>query len=35
VLSFVYGSWGNSGKDVSQQDVKTHRVKAGSARASE
>ncbi len=34
VLTYVYSSWGNSGKDVSVKDVKTHRVKS-SAKASE
>jgi len=35
VLSYVYGSWGNSGKEVSAKDVKTHRAKGSSAKASE
>ncbi|HXJ83711.1 MAG TPA: c-type cytochrome, partial [Candidatus Methylomirabilis sp.] len=35
VLSFVYGSWGNSGKDVTSKDVKANRVKPGTAKASE
>ena len=35
VLSYVYASWGNTGKDVSAADVKTNRVKPGSAKASE
>ena len=35
VLSYIYGSWGNSGKEVSAKDVKTHRAKGGSAKASE
>lgn len=30
VLTYVYGSWGNSGKDVTPQDVKANRAKAGS-----
>jgi|SRR5579872_465837 len=29
LLTFVYGSWGNSGKEVSAEEVKTHRVKKG------
>jgi nitrite reductase (NO-forming) len=35
VLSYIYGSWGNSGKEVSAKDVRQHRAKAGSAKASE
>jgi len=35
VLSHVYSSWGNSGKEVSAKDVKTHRVKGSSAKVSE
>jgi nitrite reductase (NO-forming) len=35
VLSFVYSSWGNSGKEVSVKDVKTYRAKGSSAKASE
>ena len=34
VLSFIYSSWGNSAKEVSAKDVKTHRAKS-SAKASE
>jgi nitrite reductase (NO-forming) len=34
VLTYVYSSWGNSGKEVSAKDVKTYRAK-GSAKASE
>jgi nitrite reductase (NO-forming) len=29
VLTFVYNSWGNSGKDVTSQEVKKYRVKPG------
>jgi nitrite reductase (NO-forming) len=29
VLTFVYNSWGNSGKDVTPQEVKKYRVKPG------
>jgi len=28
VLTFIYNSWGNSGKEVTPNEVKTHRVKA-------
>jgi nitrite reductase (NO-forming) len=35
VLSYIYGSWGNSGKEVSAKDVQKHRAKGGSAKASE
>ena len=34
VLTFAYNSWGNSGKEVTPQEVKTHRVKAGGSPAS-
>src|SRR5262249_28645967 len=33
VLTFVYNSWGNSGKTVSPQEVKSHRVNAGAPAA--
>lgn len=29
VLSYIYNSWGNSGKEVTAEEVKTYRVKAG------
>jgi nitrite reductase (NO-forming) len=29
LLTFVYNSWGNSGQEVSPEEVKTHRVKKG------
>jgi nitrite reductase (NO-forming) len=29
VLTYIYGSWGNSGKEVTAEEVKAHRVKAG------
>jgi nitrite reductase (NO-forming) len=35
VLSYVYSSWGNSGKEVTTEDVKAHRVKPGQATKSE
>ena len=35
VLTYIYNSWGNSGKEVSAKDVRQHRAKAGSAKASE
>ena len=35
VLSYVYSSWGNSGKEVSPKDVKTHRVRPATVKASE
>ncbi len=28
VMSYIYGNWGNSGKDVTVDEVKAHRVKA-------
>jgi nitrite reductase (NO-forming) len=28
VLTYVYNSWGNSGKDVTPEEVKAHRVRA-------
>lgn len=31
VLTFIYNSWGNSGKQVTPDEVKTHRVKVGAA----
>jgi nitrite reductase (NO-forming) len=31
VLTFVYNSWGNSGKQVTPAEVKAHRVKVGAA----
>jgi nitrite reductase (NO-forming) len=36
VLTFIYNSWGNSGKDVTADEVKNHRVKkSGSASTGE
>jgi len=35
VLSYIYGSWGNSGKEVSVKDVRTHRVKGSAAKSPE
>jgi nitrite reductase (NO-forming) len=31
VITYLYGSWGNSGKTVSPAEVKAHRVKPGSS----
>jgi len=33
VLSYIYGSWGNSGKEVTAKDVKAARPKGSSAKA--
>jgi nitrite reductase (NO-forming) len=33
VLTFVYNSWGNSGKEVTAQEVKANRVKPGQTQA--
>jgi nitrite reductase (NO-forming) len=35
VITYVYSSWGNSGKDVTAQEVKTYRAKPGSNSAGE
>lgn len=31
VLTYIYSAWGNSGKDVTTKEVKTHKVKPGKA----
>ena len=31
LLTYIYNNWGNSGKEVSQEDVQIHRVKKGGA----
>jgi len=35
VLTYVYNTWGNSGKEVTPAEVKTHRIKASDVGASE
>jgi nitrite reductase (NO-forming) len=28
VLTYVYGNWGNSGQEVTPEEVKVHRIQA-------
>ena len=35
VLTYIYSMWGNSGKDVTPDEVKANRVKAGKSSQSE